>query len=174
MELNLQLLLIMLQSLFSIDFIRCIRCNFIKWVPWNHKQCIIPWQLCSIWKQVLLTHFCVIQNWTRRKRLAPSPLRKFGQELTVLNLAALSNSKKVQSISEKVQNVFYMHAHIHVYICTFSFLAIVTHDNWKLGTFPYSRSGIVPTLYIEGVKSFSISPIQFIMQRLHKLPHVCC
>lgn len=48
-----------------------------------------------------------------------------------------------------------MHTYIYMYI--FSFLAVVTHDKWKLGTFPYPRSGIVPTLYIEGVKSFSIS-----------------
>lgn len=104
----------------------------------------------------------------------PSPLRKFGQKSTVLNLATLSKSEKVHNISEKVENMFYMHAHIHVYVCAFSFLAVVTHDNWKLGTFPYSRSGIVPTLYIERLKSFSISAIQFVMQQLHKLPHVCC
>jgi len=57
--------------------------------------------------------------------------------------------------------MFYIHAHMHiyVYVWTFSFLAVVTHDNWKFGTFPYPRSGIVPTLHIEGVKSFSISPI---------------
>lgn len=109
----------------------------------------------------------------RRKILPPSPLRKFGQELTVLNLATLSKSEKVHSISEKVQNIFYEHAHIHIYVCAFSVLAVVAHDNWKLGTFTYSRSGIVPTLYIEGLKSFSISPIQFVMQKLHKLPHVC-
>lgn len=83
--------------------------------------------------------------------------KKFRQELTILNLATLNKS-------EKVQSMFYIHA--------FSFLAVVTHDNWKLGTFPYPRFGIVPTLYIEGVKSFSISPIQFIMQRCTSC-HMC-
>lgn len=109
----------------------------------------------------------------KRKRLPPYPIRKFRQELAVLNLATLSESEKVQSIGEKVQSMFSTHARVHVYVCAVSFLAVVTHDNWKLGTFPYSTSGIVPTLYTEGLKSFSISSIQFIMQQLHKLPHVC-
>lgn len=55
------------------------------------------------------------------EEITPSPLRKFGQELTFLNLATLSKSEKVHNISEKVQNMFYMPAHIHICVCIFFF-----------------------------------------------------